>query len=74
MWRMKVKIGTNWYDSDVQPIMVVLSAEEKNLIANMDGEANNFCAFPDGSAPEQIRAFMGEIQNKTFKLHQLKGE
>lgn len=71
---MKVKIGEIWYDSDRQPLMIRLSAEEKSLVANMAGEENNFCAFPEGTAPETVRAFMGDVQNKTFELHQLTGE
>lgn len=68
---MKIKIGDTWYDSDRQPLMVRFSAEEKNLVANMSGENNNFCCFPEGTPTEAVRAFMGDITNETFQVHTL---
>jgi len=44
---MYVKIGDKIYDSEYEPIMIILSEQEKNLIANMDSKANRFCVYPD---------------------------
>lgn len=71
---MRVKVGNNWYDSDVQPVLIKLSAEEKRTLLELDGEEVSMCVFPDGTPQETVRAFMGELQNSTFKLHQLKGD
>jgi len=43
---MKVKIGDNIYDSEYDPIMIILSDEDKQNIKNMPDEAHKYCAFP----------------------------
>jgi len=45
---MYVKIGDKIHDSEYEPVMIILSEQEKNLIANMDPKANRFCVYPDG--------------------------
>jgi len=45
---MKVKIGDRIYDSDHQPVMVILSDQDKKNISNMDPKANRYCVYPDG--------------------------
>jgi len=57
-YEMQVKIGDAVYNSEEQPIMVVLSDEEKELIANMSGENHRFCSYPEKYSPEEIRLFM----------------
>lgn len=42
---MKVKIGNTFYDSGTEPIMIVLSTEDKENISKM-GEATKYCSFP----------------------------
>jgi len=44
---MKVKVGNKIYDSEEEPIMVVLSKEDKNNIANMKEETTKYCSYPD---------------------------
>jgi hypothetical protein len=44
---MKVKVGGMIYDSEVEPVMVILTNEEKNRIANMDQSTTKYCAYPD---------------------------
>lgn len=59
---MKVKIGSTLYDSEVEPIMLILSAEDKSNISNMLPQATKYCSFPgeEGSifSEEYITNFM----------------
>jgi len=64
---MKVKIGSTVYDSDEQPIMLILPGAEKQLIANMAPDAHKFCVYPKGSAEEDIKHFMEEGEKPTAK-------
>ena len=54
---MKVKIGDKIVDSADEPIMSILSNEEKVLIAGM-GEQTKFSSFPAGMVTEKIIEFM----------------
>lgn len=53
---MKVKIGDSVYDSAVEPVMVILSATDKENISNMLPDATKYASFPDkwGSADEMM--------------------
>jgi hypothetical protein len=55
---MKVKIGDTVYDSEKQPIMVILSNDDKKNIENMLPEATKYCSFPDGVEIQIIKDFM----------------
>lgn len=44
---MKVKIGDIIYDSEKEPIMIILSKGEREQIANMSPEATRYCSYPD---------------------------
>ena len=56
---MLVKVGKNFFDSHDIPVMVILTDEEKELIANMAPQAGKFCSYPDnGYTPEEIKEFM----------------
>ena len=57
---MKVKIGNRIISSESEPIMLILDAEEKDLISNMAKEDNHFCMFPEGWCKEQVIDFMHE--------------
>ncbi len=54
---MKVKIGDKFTDSNDEPIMIILTPEEKELISNM-GEQTSFCSFPETCFSETIKEFM----------------
>jgi len=54
---MKVKIGDKIINSEDEPIMLILSEEEKVLIANM-GVAKQFCSYPDGMHIGDVQNFM----------------
>lgn len=57
---MKVKIGNKIYDSNVEPIMLILDKYDKKNIANMDEDASKFCTHPDDEeyTDARIRKFM----------------
>jgi hypothetical protein len=56
---MLVKVGKKFFDSHDIPIMIILTDEEKELIANMTPSASKFCSYPDnGYTPEEIKEFM----------------
>lgn len=57
---MQVKIGNKIYNSDKQPIMVILTDKEKDLIANMTKEAHKFCSYPQEYPSIAIEGFMRE--------------
>ena len=46
---MKVKIGNVVYDSDITPIMVVLTDWDKKNISKLKGD--KYCCFADGIDP-----------------------
>jgi len=59
---MKVKIGDTTYDSDDQPIMVILTSTERRQIANMDPGAEKYCCYCSKSYSEsEIEDWMEEI-------------
>lgn len=55
---MKVKIKGEIYDSKKEPIMIILSNEEKWLIKHMIDENHKFCSYPDGEDASNIKKFM----------------
>ena len=55
---MKVKIGTTVYDSNVEPIMVMLDSGDKALINDMNADQSRFCSFPLSATIDDIIEFM----------------
>jgi len=43
---MKVKIGDTIYDSNSEPIMIILSDEDIQNIKNMSDKAHKYCSYP----------------------------
>lgn len=56
--RMKVKIGNSVFDGEKQPVMVILSPEDKENIANMSPEASKYASYPEDSDPRKIENWM----------------
>ena len=54
---MKVKIGNKIYDSNIEPIMIILSEEDKLNISNME-EQRKYCSYPDDIDTEEVIKFM----------------
>lgn len=59
---MMVKVGDIIYDSKKEPVMVIFSDEEKELIKNM-GDQTRFCSFPESITEVKIKDFMHIEQN-----------
>lgn len=55
---MKVKIGNNIYDSENEPIMIILSDNDKSNITNMHSDCTKYCSFPNDSDKDKIELFM----------------
>ena len=56
---MKVKIGDTVYDAADQPIMVILSEQDKINIKNMLPEATKYCMYPtDAISEEELDIWM----------------
>jgi hypothetical protein len=55
---MKVKIGDKIYDSENEPLMVILNDTDKDNIKNMLPTATKYCSFPDTIPLESIKEFM----------------
>lgn len=55
---MKIKIWDTIYDSNDQPIMIILDKNEKKLIANMAENATKFASFPEDSNKTEIEEWM----------------
>lgn len=62
---MNVKIGNKVYSSHNEPIMLILSEDDKRNIQNMKPEATIFCVYPDSILEETVAQWM---------LDHLKGE
>ena len=43
---MIVKIGDKFYDSEKEPIMIILSDFDKVYIGNMDPKTFRYCSYP----------------------------
>jgi len=60
---MKVKIGSMWFDSGEQPIMLLLSDDDKRNIGTMPDDNFKYCSYPDiplwtDNNFEQIKVWM----------------
>ena len=55
---MKVKIGDNIYDAEKEPIMLILTPQDKLNISNMLPETTKLCTFPDTVDIESVKKFM----------------
>ncbi len=52
---MKVKIGNKIFDSNEEPIMLILSEEDKININNMHSDKYKFISFPSEMEIEEVR-------------------
>ena len=55
---MKVKIGNKIYDSEIEPIMIILNNKDKENIKAMSSEATKYASFPKGYDLSFINKFM----------------
>lgn len=50
---MKVKIGDQVFDAELEPVMLILSAKDRANIAAMSPDATRFLQFPDDHFPSE---------------------
>lgn len=56
---MRVKIGDRVYNSDDEPIMVILNGTEKWFVDTLDPDDNRFIVYPsDSLSEEEVEEFM----------------
>ena len=55
---MKVKVGDTIYDGEDQPVMVILSNEDKSNIANMLPANTKYISYPESMSIPEIRAWL----------------
>lgn len=55
---MKVKIKDAIYDSNEEPIMLILEDADKSNIGNMIEAATKYCSYPDHMGEKEIEDFM----------------
>ena len=57
---MKVKIKNVLHDSDKEPILLILSAQDRLNIIAMLPASTNCCFYPEGFSDDRVTAFMDE--------------
>ncbi len=57
---MIVKIKDKLFDSENEPIMIILNDQEKELISNM-GTQTKFCVFPENYNTKDVEKFMKQV-------------
>lgn len=67
---MKVKIGDQIFDSNIQPIMVVMEESEKTSISNMSKDNYKFCSYPENMSESKIKEFMKVDEEAVSKAQQ----
>jgi hypothetical protein len=58
---MKVKVGNKVYDCEEEPVMVILTDQDKKNIASMRSECTKYCMFPCDYVPEEVEIWMDEV-------------
>ncbi|HUS51506.1 MAG TPA: hypothetical protein VMZ91_15155 [Candidatus Paceibacterota bacterium] len=61
---MKVKIGERIYDSNDEPIMLILDETDKKNISNMHDDKFKFISHPKEMEPEVVRDWIDRIKYK----------
>lgn len=64
---MKVKIGNKIYDSNDEPIMLIMDEIDKKNIKNMSKESTKFISFPDKMNVEDIKKWANDFINEKEK-------
>ena len=67
---MKIKIGDQIFDSNDQPIMVIMESAEKELIGKMSKDNNKFCSYPKDMNESKIKEFMKIDEKAVSKAQQ----
>jgi hypothetical protein len=64
---MKVKIGNKIYDSNDEPIMLIMDEIDKKNIKNMSKESTKFISFPEKMNVEDIKKWANDFINEKEK-------
>jgi hypothetical protein len=61
---MKVKVGNKIYDGNEEPVMVILTDQDKENIKNMHPDCTKYCVYPESwGEQEEVSAWMnGEYE------------
>jgi DNA gyrase inhibitor GyrI len=60
---MRVRIGDQWHDSQLEPICIQVSESEQAQVGSMDrgvAPQGKYAVFPEGWTVEQCREWMDE--------------
>lgn len=57
---MKVKVGNKIYDGNEEPVMVILSEDDKYNIENMLQDCTKYLSYPENMTEEEALKFMEE--------------
>lgn len=61
---MKVKVGDRVYDGEKEPVMVILSDDDKKNIASMSPKDTKYCSFPtSGVTPGEVQEWVEDVPN-----------
>jgi len=55
---MKVKVRDKIYDGENEPVMVILTDQDRENIKNMVPGATKYCMYPEKFKLEEIKEFM----------------
>jgi len=55
---MKVKVRNKIYDGEKEPVMVILTDQDRENIKNMVPGATKYCMYPEIIPIEEIKKFM----------------
>ena len=65
---MKVKVGNEIYDGDIEPVMVILTDQDKKLICSMAPEATKYCCYPSKENSDEPIVFSEEYIKEWMKI------
>lgn len=71
---MRVKVGEKIYDGKEEPVMVILSKEDKDNIVGMPPELTKYAAYPDDVPREEIKKFMMWTPEQGYRVKRLDSE
>jgi hypothetical protein len=55
---MLIKIGNKYFSPDIEPIMIMLSPEDKANIAQMGPAEETYVCYPEHISEDEIKKFM----------------
>ena len=58
---MIVKIGNTYHNSTEQPILLILSKEEKSHISNMAEDKKKYLSFPDDYSIDKAKEILENV-------------